>query len=332
MHHAKPEQISAGGAAAPSKRHWLTLPTLCAAVLIAQIDTSVVNLATRPIGDYFNAPVDALQWVVDSYNLVYAALLLSGGLLADLIGRRRVFMAGAAVFTLASLVCGLAPSIGVLIAGRALAGLGAALLLPSSLAIVRVAWPDPAERGRALGVWTGCNGLGLAIGPTLGGALIHGFGWRSIFLIVVPLGLAAFVAAIRAVPESSDPKGRDFDVLAQICGALALGGFAVAAIESHRATLAAAFALAVAAVAFVFFFKIEQKRGAAALVPLNIFAIAEFRGAATATMGMTFGMYGMMFLLPLFWLSAGTLSATNAGLALTPSAIAYVATSPFSAA
>jgi EmrB/QacA subfamily drug resistance transporter len=330
MRHAKPEQMSAGGAPTPSKRHWLTLPTLCAAVLIAQIDTSVVNLATRPIGDYFNAPVDALQWVVDSYNLVYAALLLSGGLLADLIGRRRVFMAGAAVFTLASLLCGLAPSIGVLIAGRALAGLGAALLLPSSLAIVRVAWPDPAERGRALGVWTGCNGLGLAIGPTLGGALIHGFGWRSIFLIVVPLGLAAFVAAIRAVPESSDPKGRDFDVLAQICGALALGGFAVAAIESHRATLAAAFALAVAAVAFAFFFEIEQKRGAAALVPLNIIAIAEFRGAATATMGMTFGMYGMMFLLPLFWLSAGTLSATNAGLALTPSAIAYVATSPFS--
>jgi EmrB/QacA subfamily drug resistance transporter len=290
----------------------------------------VVNLATRPIGDHFNAPVDALQWVVDSYNLVYAAMLLSGGLLADLLGRRRVFMAGAAVFTLASLLCGFAPTIGVLIAGRALTGLGAALLLPSSLAIVRVAWPDPGERGRALGIWTGCNGLGLAIGPTLGGALIHGFGWRSIFLIVVPLGVAAFIAAMRAVPESSDPQDRDFDVAAQICGALALGGFAVAAIESHRAIVAALVALVVAAVAFTFFLKIERKRGDAALVPLKIFSIADFRGAATATMGMTFGMYGMMFLLPLFWLSAGTLTATTAGLALTPSAIAYVATSPFS--
>jgi MFS transporter, DHA2 family, methylenomycin A resistance protein len=331
MRHAKPEQISAAAAAgAPTKRHWLTLPTLCAAVLIAQIDTSVVNLATRPIGDYFNAPVDALQWVVDSYNLVYASLLLSGGLLADMLGRRRVFMAGAAVFTLASLLCGFAPAIGVLIAGRALTGLGSALLLPSSLAIVRVAWPDPAERGRALGIWTGCNGLGLAIGPTLGGALIHSFGWRGIFLIVVPLGLAAFVAAIRAVPESSDPHDRHFDVVAQICGALALGGFAVAAIESHRAIIAAAIALVVAAMAFALFLKIERKRGATALVPLNIFAIPEFRGAATATMGMTFGMYGMMFLLPLFWLSAGTLTATTAGLAMTPSAIVYIATSPLS--
>src|SRR5579872_6729581 len=133
MRHAKPEQMSAGGAPTPSKRHWLTLPTLCAAVLIAQIDTSVVNLATRPIGDYFNAPVDALQWVVDSYNLVYAALLLSGGLLADLIGRRFIFMTGAAIFTAASLLCAFAPAIEVLIAGRALAGLGAALMLPSSL-------------------------------------------------------------------------------------------------------------------------------------------------------------------------------------------------------
>src|SRR5579872_7600217 len=162
MDYAKPEQFL--HPKDQPKRHGLALPTLCAAVLVAQIDTSVVNLGARPIGAAFNAPVEALQWVVDSYNLVYAALLLSGGLLADLIGRRRVFMAGAAVFTLASLLCGLAPSIGVLIAGRALAGLGAALLLPSSLAIVRVAWPDPAERGRALGVWTGCNGLGLAIG------------------------------------------------------------------------------------------------------------------------------------------------------------------------
>jgi EmrB/QacA subfamily drug resistance transporter len=330
MRHTKPEQIAGTAMPASAKRHWLTLPTLCAAVLIAQIDTSVVNLATRPIGDYFGAPVDALQWVVDSYNLVYASLLLSGGLLADLLGRRRVFMAGAAIFTLASLLCGLAPTVGVLIAGRALTGLGAALLLPSSLAIVRVAWPDPAERGRALGIWTGCNGLGLAIGPTLGGVLIHGFGWRSIFLIVAPLGLAAFVAAIRAVPESSDPQDRDFDVVAQICGALALGGFAVAAIESHRAIIAAAIALAIAAVAFACFLAIERKRGAAALVPLSIFSIPEFRGAATATMGMTFGMYGMMFLLPLFWLSAGTLGATTAGLAMTPSAIAYIATSPLS--
>jgi len=131
-------------------RSRLTLPILCAAVLVAQIDTSVVNLATRPIGEHFGADVSLLQWVIDSYNLVYASLLLSGGLLADLLGRRRVFMAGAAVFSVASLICAAAPTIRILLAGRALAGLGAALMLPASLALVRVAWPDPVERGRAL--------------------------------------------------------------------------------------------------------------------------------------------------------------------------------------
>jgi MFS transporter, DHA2 family, methylenomycin A resistance protein len=127
--------------AAGQPRNRLTLSILCAAVLVAQIDTSVVNLATRPIGEHFAAGVSVLQWVIDSYNLVYAALLLTGGLLADLIGRRLEFMAGAAVFSAASLICAFAPTIPVLLAGRALQGLGAALLLPASLAILRIAWP-----------------------------------------------------------------------------------------------------------------------------------------------------------------------------------------------
>ena len=162
----------------------------------------------RPIGDYFHAGVGALQWVVDSYNLVYAVLLLTGGLLADLYGRRRIFMIGVAIFTAASLLCAAAPSIGVLIAGRALAGLGAALLVPASLAIIRVVWRDEAERGHALGIWAGCNGLAMAIGPTVGGLLIGSFGWRSIFLVVVPFGLAALALARPSIPESSDPQDR----------------------------------------------------------------------------------------------------------------------------
>jgi MFS transporter, DHA2 family, methylenomycin A resistance protein len=317
-------------AADPPTRNRLTLPILCVAVLVAQIDTSVVNLATRPIGQHFGANVSALQWVIDRYNLVYAALLLTGGLLADLLGRRRVFMAGAAVFSAASLICAAVPTIPIRLAGRAFAGLGAALLLPASLAILRVTWPDPVERGRALGVWTGCNGLGLAIGPTLGGALIEGFGWRSIFMIVIPLSAAAFALAPAAVRESADPQHRDFNWTAQACGALALGGTAVAATESHRNFPAAVTAFVVAALALVAFIRIEARRGAAALVPLPMFAIREFRGAATATAGMTFGMYGMLFLLPLFWLSAGTVSPVAAGLALTPSAVVYVLASPFS--
>ena len=276
-----PNNISLG--AAPSRtgqsrqnRRWLTLLTLCTAVLIAQVDTSVVNLAVRPIGNDYHAGVGALQWVVDSYNLAYAVLLLTGGLLADLYGRRLVFMAGAAIFTAASLLCAFAPSIMVLIGGRTLAGIGAAMLLPASLAIIRVVWPDEKERGRALGIWAACNGLAFVIGPTLGGLLIERFGWRSIFLVAVPFGLAALALALPFIPESSDPQDRRFDTLAQVLGALALGGLAVAAIESHGATVIAAAALALAALSAALFIKVEAKRGAGALVPWTCSARAHF--------------------------------------------------------
>ena len=308
----------------------LTLLALCTAVLVAQVDTSVVNLAVRPIGEYFHAEVGTLQWVVDSYNLVYAVLLLTGGLLADMYGRRRIFVAGAAVFTIASLLCAFSPSIAILIGGRALAGLGAALLLPASLSIIRVAWPDPVERGRALGIWAACNGLAFVIGPALGGVLIGDFGWRSIFLVVVPFGVLAFGLAFRSIPESSDWQHRRFDMPAQIFGALALGGLAVAAIESHSHAIFAIIALFIAALSLVCFIRVEARKGAEALVPLDMFGIPEFRGAVIATAGMTFGMYGVLFLLPLTWQSTGKLDPISAGLALMPMALVFVLVSPFS--
>ena len=327
-----PDATLDAAAPPPGQGRWPTLLTLSIAVLVAQVDTSVVNLAVREIGEHFQAGVGALQWVVDSYNLVYAVLLLTGGLLADLYGRRLVFMAGAAVFTGASLLCAFAQSIGVLIGGRALAGVGAALLLPASLAIIRVVWPDAKQRGRALGVWAGCNGLALAIGPTLGGLLIGRFGWRSIFLVVVPLGVAALALAVPAIPESSDPQDRHFDVPAQFLGAVALAALALAAIESHGATEAAAVALAVAALATVFFIKVEARTGSGALVPLHMFRARRFRGAIAATAGMTFGMYGVLFLLPLTWQSTEMLGPVGAGIALVPMAAVFVVVSPFSGA
>jgi EmrB/QacA subfamily drug resistance transporter len=299
-------------------------------MLIAQVDTSVANLATNPIGADFHSGVGALQWVVDAYNLTYAVLLLTGGLLADLYGRRRVFMAGAAVFTLASVICAMAPSIDILIAARAGAGVGAALMLPASLAIIRVAWPDPKARGRALGIWTGCNGLAFIIGPTLGGFLIHAFGWRSVFFIVVPLSALALVLALPMIPESADPKGRRFDAAAQILGILALGGFALAAIESHDAVWIALAALFASIAAFVAFVRVEKLRGDAVLVPLDLFRLPVFRGVVIATAGMTFGMYGVLFLQPLAWQTTGGFSPIAAGLGLLPMALVFVATSPFS--
>ncbi len=307
------------GTAAPA----IVLLALCLGVLIAQIDTSVVNLATHAVGAAFRAGVAPLQWVLDAYNLVYAVLLLTGGLVADLYGRRLAFAIGAAVLGVGSLACAFAPDIGVLIAGRAVTGVGAALLLPSSLAIIRVVWPDPAARGRVLGLWASCNGLAFAIGPTLGGLLIEAFGWRSVFLLAVPLAGAAFVLAWLAVPESADPQERHFDLPGQMLGALALGGLAFAAIASRDGGRGWVLGLLLAAVALPLFLWTERRRGAAALVPLDLFRVPAFGGAIAATAAMTFGIYGMIFLLPLVWQSTGHLAPREAGLALMPVSLVF---------
>lgn len=308
----------------------LVLCVLSMAVLVAQIDTAVVNLAVRPIGQFFHAAVGPLQWVIDAYNLAYAALLLSGGLLADLYGRRRAFVSGAAVFSVASVLCALAPSIGWLIGARAMAGVGASLLLPASLAILRVVWRDARERAHALGVWAACNGLAMAIGPTAGGVLVTHFGWRAVFWVVVPVSVAIMALAVRVVPESSDAAHRGFDALAQVLGAITLGGLAFAAIEAHQAPTVAATVLAVALIALTWFIRVEARHGSEALVPLALFRVRAFRGAIVATAGMTFGMYGALFLLPLMWQSTGRFSVIGAGIALMPMALVFMAVSPLS--
>jgi MFS transporter, DHA2 family, methylenomycin A resistance protein len=301
----------------------VVLLALCLGVLVAQIDTSVVNLATHSIGATFQAGVTPLQWMLDGYNLVYAVLLLSGGLVADLYGRRRAFAIGAAVLVTGSLVCAAAPNIGVLIAARAFTGVGAALLLPSSLAILRMVWPEPAARGRVLGIWASCNGLAFATGPTIGGLLIESFGWRSVFLLVVPLASAALLLAWLAVPESADPKGRHFDLPGQILGALTLGSLALAAIIGHDGGWQWIAALLLAGLALPLFLWVEHRRGSAALVPLDLFRVRAFSAAMAATASMTFGMYGVTFLLPLVWQANANLSPRQAGLSLMPTALVF---------
>ena len=314
---------------ASSSKGWL-LFTMCLAVLLAQVDTSVVNLAVRSIGRDLHASVAGLQWVLDGYNVAYALLLLTGGLLADLYGRRRLFLLGTAIFTGGSVLCAAAPDLGALIGGRAIAGVGAALLLPASLSIIRTEWTDEAARNRALGVWAACNGLAFVIGPIAGGTLVEMFGWRSVFLIAVPLGLLAIGFASRVVPESRDPAGRSFDAIGQIWGALAVGGLALAGIDAARDRAVAMGALLVAVVALVLFLRIERRRGAAAMVPLDLFRSRRFVGALTATTVMTFGMYGALFLVPLVLQAVGGLAARAAGLALLPMAGTFFVLSNFS--
>ena len=296
---------------------------LCLAVLIAQVDTSVVNLAVHAIGVGLHVPLPALQWVVDGYNLSYAALLMTGGTLADLLGRRRVLQAGAAVFVLGSLLAGLAPNVAVLIAGRVLAGIGAALLLPASLALIRVIWADPHERAHAVGVWAGTNGAALAIGPTLGGRLIQTAGWRSVFLLIVPIGLAVLLWAPRAIPESRDAQGRRVDLPGQLSGGLFLVALAVAAI-AHRLLWPAA---GVALLAALLFVRAERRAGPGAMIPLPLLGNARLTAVNGVAAAMTFGMYGVLFLLPLSWLRGDVLNATGAGLALLPMSLAFVALS-----
>ncbi len=312
---------------APARRGAILL-TVCLGVLVAQIDTSVVNLAAQKIGTAFDASVAALQWVVDAYNLVYAVFLLSGGLCADIFGRRLVFQTGAAVIAVSSVVCVFAPSIGVLIGARAVMGIGAAMLLPASLAIVSTVWPDRAERRRALGVWASCNGLAFVIGPTLGGLLIGRFGWQSVFLVAIPVAVAAVILARAAVPESSYPTGRSLDFPGQILGAIALGGLVFAVIAIRDGGPEWGVSLAAAGLAIPFLLIAERRAGSAALVPQDLFQGRSFRGAVIATAAMTFGIYGMIFLLPLVWQSSRLMTAQGAGLALMPCALLFFLTAP----
>jgi len=305
--------------------------TMSLGVLIAQIDTSVVNLALKRIGADLDAGVNTLQWIIDAYNLVYASLLLTAGTLADLYGRRRLFVLGMTLFTVGSLICGLAPNAGTLIAGRAVAGLGAALEIPTSLAILTVAYPDSRARTHALGVWASCNGLAFIIGPTLGGVLVDAVGWRSIFLLVVPACALALLLTMTSVPESKDPKGRVLDLPGQALAVAALGAFALWVIEGPRwgwGSGASVVSLAISLVTGTWFLRRQARVDS--LVPLPMLQNSVFSASLAAAAGMTFGVYAMLFLTPLYLQSARGASALTAGVELLPMSVTFVIVSQLS--
>jgi EmrB/QacA subfamily drug resistance transporter len=301
-------------------------------VLIAQIDTSVVNLAVKPIGTDLKASVTELQWIVDVYNFIYASLLLTTGTLADLYGRRLIFGLGIALFTLGTVVCGLAPDVLTLVAGRAVAGLGAALEVPASLAILTIAYPDTKERTRALGIWASCYGIAIVIGPTAGGALVDASGWRSIFLLIIPFCLAALVLVTTVVPESSNPQGRRLDLPGQALAIAALGGLSLAAIEGPRwgwASRGSVVAFSLSVVAAALFLR-RQAGATDAVVPLPMLRQRVFAACLTVATAMNFGAYAMLFLTPLYFQTARGASALSAAVVLLPMSVSYVVTSQLS--
>ena len=190
------------------RARWLTLVATSLGFGVVQLDVSVVNVAIKPIGAALGGGVGSLQWVVNAYTLAFAALILAAGALGDRVGAKRVFVSGFVVFTVASAACGLAPSLGFLIGARAVQGIGAAVLVPCSLALLRHTFADPAERARAVGLWAAGASVALSAGPLVGGILTETLGWRAIFFINAPIGVAGILITVRWAVETPRARGR----------------------------------------------------------------------------------------------------------------------------
>jgi MFS transporter, DHA2 family, methylenomycin A resistance protein len=317
-----------------SKRHAAILFTMCLGVFLAQLDSTVAYLGVRDIGRDLGSSINQMQWVLDSYNLAYATFLLTGGTLGDLYGRARIFLVGIALIVFGSLVCTLAPNGPILIVGRVITGLGAALEVPTSLAILAVTYSDATERGRAIGIWASCNGLAIAVGPSVGGLLVDIAGWRSIFFLSVPVGILAIVMTLLRVPESKDQEGRRLDPIGQMLAIVALAALAFVTIEGPHWgwTSPAILVLAGVAIAASALFLLFESGRPGALVPLDLFRNRPFDATLAIAGMMTFGIYAMMFLMPLYLQSIRGASAFVAGLLLVPMSIAFVIVSQLSGA
>src|SRR5690348_5363771 len=291
---------------------------------MAFLDATVVNVALPTIGKELNATVAGLQWIVNGYTLTLASLILIGGSLGDRFGRRRVFLIGIGWFAIASLLCGIAPDIGVLIGARALQGIGGALLTPGSLAIIQASFA-PGDRPRAIGAWSGLGGVAGAVGPFLGGWLIGSVGWRWIFLLNLPLAAVVVAVAVRHVPGTRDPTSHGrFDWAGAILAALALAGITDALIEAPVHGLARAGLTGGAGILCgVGFVLLERHRGRAKngtppMLPLDVFASREFNAVNVITFVIYGALGGTIFLLVLQLQVVSGYSPLAAGVSLLP--------------
>ncbi len=286
---------------------------------IALLEATIVNVALPTLGRDLDAGVDDIQWVVNAYMLTLAALILLGGALGDRIGRRRVFVIGIVWFTVASALCAIAPSAGVLIAARALQGIGGALLTPGSLAIIEAAFV-PEDRARAIGAWTGFVSIAAAIGPLLGGWLVDVSSWRAIFLINIPIGAGVAFLALRHVPETRDAEGAGpLDVGGAALATIALGGITVALIQAPAGTSTALVVGAAligigAAVAFV----LVEQRHPRPMLPLGLFRSRRFSGANALTFVVWGPISAIFFFLVVYLQVSLGYSPLESGAALLP--------------
>ena len=292
------------------------------AFIIVQLDVTIVNVALPRIGQELGAGVSALQWVVDAYTLGFAVFLLAAGVMGDRYGARGVFLAGFGLFAAASVTCALAPTAVALDAARAFQGIGAALLVPSSLSILNFAYAhDKKMLAKAIGWWTAAGGVSIAAGPVIGGLLLAGAGWRSIFWVTLPICVAGFLLTRAVVPATpgKDP-GRAFDLPGQLLSIVALAAFIGAVIEVHALGLSNAMVQAgfmLAALALAAFLMVEQ-RSAAPMLPLALFRNKGFSGAVAFGVLVNFGYYGVIFVLSFYLQKARGYSVMQTGLAFLP--------------
>jgi DHA2 family methylenomycin A resistance protein-like MFS transporter len=295
-------------------RKHLPLLAIALGYLMVIVDATIVNVALPAIGHELGGGVSDLQWVVDAYTVVFAGLLLSGGSLGDRLGARRIFDTGLALFTVASAVCAAAPSVAVLVGARVAQGVGAALLVPSSLALLRATYSEPRERARAIGAWGATAGVGAASGPILGGLLVGLISWRAVFVVNVPLGIGALALAARQLPKSGEQAASGFDPPGQLLGILALTLLTLGVIQKAWWAVAASVLVAAAFVA-------AEYGSSEPMLPLSLFRGSMFSGATFVGLAINLGFYGQLFALSLYFQHLRGFSPLSTGLALLPEGV-----------
>ena len=284
------------------------------------LDALIVNVALPAIQSDFKVGESGLQWVVTAYSLGMAVAIMSAGTLADIHGRRKLYLAGIALFTLASAACGMAPSLGVLNLARAVQGIAAATVNVTSLALVSAAFPDPKLKAWAIGIWTAIASTAIAIGPTLGGVMVQRTGWRTIFMVNVPVGLIVLLLTLRFVAESKDARPRTFDIPGQVLFMAAVGAFAFAVIEGPRAGWVSAeilglfLASGVALAGFV----VWERRSRDPMMDLTLFRDRTYTLAIVTIFAVLFATYGMLLVITQYLQNVRGFSPTDAGLLLLP--------------
>ncbi|HKO25321.1 MAG TPA: DHA2 family efflux MFS transporter permease subunit [Chloroflexota bacterium] len=314
---------------------WVVLLVLCMGFFMILLDTTIVNIAIPSIIDALRASLDQILWVLNAYILVYAVLLITAGRLGDIYGQRTLFAAGLALFTLASAFCGLAQDINQLILARVIQGIGGALLTPQTLAMLTTIFP-PQRRGAAFGIWGAVAGVAAVAGPTLGGFIVTTWGWRWIFYVNLPIGIAALAATFLVIPDIRAGRRHRLDLLGVLLASAGLFGIVFGLIEGQRYNWGAIWGpltigeLITAGVLVLVGFVVWERFQAEPLIPLPLFAIGNFALMSWVTAVMSFGMLGLFFPITIYLQSALGLSALQAGLTVAPQALVAMVVAPWS--